>query len=337
MNLDKLLGRVRNNSEKQEDLSKRVSELYAKHNQPSPSEDVLLAINYNSSALTDIEQVLSKIESARRGRGYLDKDDIKTAIEYGVKNLSCIKIVSLSDLNLKGIDFQDTRFVKKSFINCDFSDSNLTNAELTRTDFDYSILDTVHMDSIQIDGKQVELWDRPAMVEESNWDLKKTSIESVDTCSDCEKWNGRILTHESEEDDDVHYAYSRRGILLFQGDIPLGYMKLKGEDSFLAIRTVTSPSGEVILWKGMVYALEWPLRNTLTDKSSAYRNEKGWRRVDIEKIKDLKAADGTKAYPRIGRNNIRFVMDPQLYPLMTDLVDRIEAGTEPMIDILTEN
>ncbi len=109
-------------------------------------------------------------------------------------------------------------------------------------------------------------------------------------------------------------------------------MKLKGEPSFLAIRTVVNEKQEVILWQGMIYALPGPLRNALEEQSADYKKSKAWRRVDIERAKELPGLT-EESFP-IKRNNLRFIHDPKLYPLMTKLVDRIESGSEPIVDIM---
>ena len=312
--------------------AQKLIELYAEHDQPSPPNDVLAKITSSPEIFSEINRALVDIARVRKQKlNRLLPQTIDISIRYGITNLSGTVIPMLEDKNMSEMNLRDAEIKNKSVFNVNFSSADLTNADLTGTEFSHSLLHTAEMDSIRIKNRRIELWDQPLELNDTFWEIHKTSFGVVPSCSDCERINKMIMKSE-----DIRKSnYGRRGVLLFQGGAPLGYMKLKGENSFLAIRTVTNEDQEVIFWQGMVYALEHRLQSLLENLSESYKDINNvWRKIDLERIGELKVNEGKPHPSRIGRNNLRFIADPELYPLMTKLVERIESGTEPMIDIL---
>lgn len=321
--------RARSIEQKETDPFQEIYDLYEGNHQPRPPEELVKQISEDQALHDEVSKLFADIALARKGSRSvaLSAHKLLRAVDLGIRDFEGIKMGRAKGEKLSEISLRHASFPSIHNVSADFSQTDLTNADFTQTQLSGSNLKTAEMHSIQIDGRRIELWDRHLEVDSSLWDMTHTSPAAVDSCGMCEVWNKDIMKESRKNKD-----YVRRGVLLFQEGAPLGYMKLKGEPSFLAIRTVVNENQEVIFWQGMVYAFTKPLRDALKLQSAHYRKSTSWRRVDVEKMKDLPGVLD-EDFP-IQRNNLRFIQDPKLYPMMTDLVDRIESGEEPIVDIM---
>jgi hypothetical protein len=279
----------------------------------------------------ELAQLFEKVEPSRNGDS-LTSSTLSSLIKYGFHDLHGVKFhFGIEGISARGVNFADADFEFAKFKSVDFSNANLTGVNLGKhdaTNFYNSILNTANMPHVMISGERIDLQEGAISLNDPGiWQIHKSSIEEIGACGDCEHYNTRILgLHESES------SYLRRGVLLFQEGRPLGYMKLKGEKSFLSLRTVRNQKGEAIFWRGMVYALEEDItielrRMRLSDSVSA------WRKVNVEDLMEKMSSEGRKS-PGMGRSNLRFINGSPIYTALSGLAERIERGTEPVVQVL---
>jgi hypothetical protein len=221
-------------------------------------------------------------------------------------------------------DYRGEDLKHHSLTHTNFSDCDFRRAELDWTSFYRSLLHRANFSSITIQGKEIDLERRAVRVENGDvWDVRQTGSDYVGDCNDNEQYNKEILKG------------SRRGIVIFHDGRPIGFIKLKGERSFLAVRTVRDENGDVIFWKGMIYALDDKLTQYLVEKSMRFADRSEWRRADIEiAMQEMKDSKKVGADHSFRRNNQRFVCEEKIFERLTRLAERIENGKEKLVDIL---
>jgi hypothetical protein len=142
---------------------------------------------------------------------------------------------------------------------------------------------------------------------------------NVPTCSGCELFNRIVLfsTKNTREND-------KRSVILRLNGKVVGYIKLTGELSFLATRTVFSPEGKNIFIKGMVYGIDpnlhrevWKLGYSINDGPA----EQTFRVADLEEI--LKRISNAHKTPHdtLHFRHQRFILDQEIF-------DALDAFTE---------
>jgi Pentapeptide repeats (8 copies) len=322
---------TRSAEKKEAEEAQKIHRLYRSYGQPKPSDELTKQILGDQALHDEVLRLFPQffLQGSFKSKK-IDPATLERAAELGITNFSGVKLHYVSgekydDLSLREVELPE------DVISVNFPNTDLTGADFTDTKLYGSNFTSTEMPHIEIQGRRIELWDRHLEVaDDSMWDMHSINPADVGHCEDCERWNSLIM--ETPRKIRQNSSLMRRGILLFQEGAPLGYMKLKGDPSFLAIRTVVNEKQEVILWQGMVYALPGQLRISLEQQSVDFMNSKSWRKVDIERAKEL--PDIKEENFPIKRNNLRFIHDPKLYPLMTKLVDRIESGTEPIVDIM---
>lgn len=289
-------------------------------------------------AVPSKEEVEKIVNQAREGRTRaFTPDTFRLAIKYGIRDFTGVSIpidtYSPSDeVTFTDIDLRDANVECCRFTYVHFGHAQLTGMRVAGSDFFHSHLEQSTIDSIRLkngeESVEVSLMDKKTTVDNASlWEMP-ASHDVVGSCSACEDTNRDVLDRK------MFSEYGRRGVMLFQEGKPIGYMKLKGTRSFLALRTVYTDTGEVLFWKGMVYALPSSATALLEQLSRPHSEKRGkWRRIDVETfVAYMRHNDySARALPR---NNMRFLEDSELYERMTQLVDRIEAGKEPMIELL---
>lgn len=125
----------------------------------------------------------------------------------------------------------------------------------------------------------------------------------VDNCEDCENWNQRILNDESE--------YAHRGVVLkLGGGVAIGYVKVKGERSFLASRTVRGKEGKILFIKGMVYSVDSRMEHYF--RSDKFPKIRDWLEMDLETIhKKFPATD--KPIGKLRFRHMRFIESKEIF------------------------
>lgn len=322
-----------------ETLDPEVLDIYVQYGHGVP--DVVRAATINKwfdmkiESPESIARLCKEIEASRMGKTSLSSTEFMRAASLGLKNLEAVSFKGdVEKLDLKNANLRNADLTRTGISNSNFSGANLTNANLDHTLLMNSLLDTAILPVIKIGKEEMDLRTREIFVSDSNaWDLRKVDIRGRDVCQDCEYYNGGVITKPERNTSLDSSWYARRGVLIFQEGKPLGVMKLKGENTFLALRTVQNLKGETILHKGMVYGLEQHVMEWLRTQSTEYREQEAWRRVDVEKMALERTRHGVPLN-KLGRNNLRFIADPELYEEMDQLVDRLEANTEPTVDLI---
>lgn len=272
-------------------------------------ETILSDIHDDNLTLPRLEKGCSQLSALRNpGHVQAEREEIAFAAAYDLKNIS-------------GISVADSKH----------SSTNFDSIDVSRLDFS----------TIRVQGQLLDLThDALALSENEIWQLDNFSKIHSGRCADCELLNKGIL--QESEVKIIQEGYSlreakelfRRGVMLFQEGHPLGYMKLKGENTFLAVRTVRDDQGRAIFWKGMIYDLDERVVNFLKVASLPYKSDQGvWRRADMEAVAETFPFNGGS--PKLfGRNNLRFLRDPDMYQMLSELTSGIEAGREPFVDIV---
>ena len=316
------------------ELDNRAAEILLAHGhkgwQGKLTEELAQTLNRgNADALLLLEKLCSKIEENKRDGVQLSAADLNNAARWGLRNLVGIQFRnwSLNNIDFPNSDISKSDVRNAKFTECDFSTASLRELRVAGTRFIRSLLHRADLSVINIADTLIDLEKGATTVGSSVWNAIKVSKASVGVCDDAEEYHTGILHYpmkEGEVDNGMHCP--RRGVLIFQDGKPLGYMKLKGDKSFLAMRTVRDEEGNVIFWKGMMYALENQLQNELVEQSSEFKTSRLWRRADMEKIPRDKKSGWL-------RNNLRFVLYPGLFDRLTVLTESIENGQEEMVDI----
>ncbi|MEK7100720.1 MAG: pentapeptide repeat-containing protein [Patescibacteria group bacterium] len=307
---------------------------YAQAGQPVPDAGTLLKFASGELNPQHLQSHLKNIESSRTQGRIISRQELVELARYGIKNLSETRISAqvshLERLDLSGANLSNANLDDSTFKRVNFSGANMSDVAVHNTHFDQSILNTVEMPRIRMKGDTLDLEIGGTIVATDDiWNIHKSDVYSLDTCDNCEVFNESILGMPSKKDGGT---YARRGIILFQEGKPLGMLKLKGENTFLAMRTVRNIDGEVIFWKGMVYALENDMNLHLAKESRKLEEVREWRRADMESVRGETTLGG-RILSGLGRNNLRFISEPSIFNRIDELVADIEAGKEEMVDI----
>ena len=290
--------------------------------------------------VNDLQGCCKKIDEARRTGESIYDGTLERGVRYGLKNLSGLNLnrQRFAHMDMRNFNLSDTKLVGTEFQLCDLSGATFRNAEFEHNYFEHSLLYTADFSIIRVKGEKLDLRDGGIKIEKDNiWNVDRHSDGIGGTCSDCEIYNRAILGMSAREEDETlrdRAPLKRRGTMLFQESRPLGYMKLKGDRTFLAMRTVWDSAGEAIFWKGMIYALDYDLVGLLEDRSDNFTGAKEWRRADIEVIADLQRNLGEQS--KFSRNNKRFLDYPEIFHRLTEVTKGVEDGTEPFVDIFAD-
>ncbi len=253
------------------------------------------------------ESILKLLKKISRAKA-LDYHDVSLIKKYGFRNLcgANLKSLHLKGSDLRNADLREAQVRDTEFDSCDLSGADLSVVRIANTRFDLTEDELVVPDS-------------------APWSLGR-SHHVVGTCYMCEDANRMILRVAH----DRPCRYARRGVVLFWRKQPVGFMKLKGEESFLPLRTVRVGEGAVF-WKGMVYGLHTKLRRYLCDLSWPYREERYWRCVSVEALARHIPAEWFEATP------LRFIRDPRLFDRIDLARERIASGKESLIRMRAKN
>lgn len=291
-----------------------------------------------AEAVLSKEAVEEMVRQAREGKvEAFTPDMFRLALKYGIRDFHGVSIPintysPSEEITFSGIDLRDADVHGSSFTYVQFGNAQLTGMQVAGSDFFHSHLEQSTIESIRLkDGDkdvEVSLMDKKISIQNASvWEMP-ASHDIVGSCSACEDTNRDVLDRK------MFSEYRRRGVMLFQDGKPIGYVKLKGTRSLLALRTVYTDTGEVLFWKGMVYALPSSATTLLEQLSRPHSEKRGkWRRVDVETFLAYMHHNYYSTHT-LPRNNMRFLEDPALYDRMTELVESIEAGKEPMIELL---
>ncbi|OGG58220.1 hypothetical protein A3C86_03690 [Candidatus Kaiserbacteria bacterium RIFCSPHIGHO2_02_FULL_49_16] len=298
----------------------------------SLSQHLIADLNRQAVKVSDIHRMCVNIEESRATFRELGHQTLVDAIHYGLKNLSNINLTrkSIIHTEMLGYNLNGAGLIHADCRNTDFTGSTFEEARLDWTNFSKSPLHKIEASSIRIRDVSIDLMLGAIQINyEDSWNvLSNAKVDEIGDCGGCEEINR--VTLDIIPGAEIH---ARRGIVLFERQKPLGYIKLKGERSFLPMRTVRNYKGETIFWKGMIYALDEDLREYLETASFLYQYMHGkWRRADVEVV----AHDFRRYEPdrRFGMNNLRFIDDPSIYSRLDELRKSIEEGKEECEDIL---
>jgi hypothetical protein len=285
---------------KQEDETLSIKAVRAARRTSDPRETVdHLREDVRSSVLSE-QTLIDLLDSIENARGELSENHQFLAARYGLRNQHGFEINDFEDAlptkNLKGMKVENSRLGRKDARNVDLS-------------------------MIRVNGKKIDLLQNEVRITGENpWNIHKLAEVYVDNCSDCETYNKRIL---GLEDDSRYKDYLRRGIALKWEGHAIGYQKLKGERSFLAIRTVRDKNGAVIFWKGGVYAFDHLLAHELqriATLNTASREK--WLAVHAESILRMSGEQ------TLGLRLMRLIREERMYALFDTLANNIETGHE---------
>lgn len=307
---------------------------YEQAGQPSPERAILERLASGELNTQHLFSHLRNIESARNFQRTISQQELTELTRYGIKDLSETRInaqvLSRELLDLTAANLQEADLRKSIFNGVNFTRTVMKDVVLDDTVFNQSLLYGAEMPSIVLDGTRIDLEAGSTTVAaDDTWNVHKSEISILDNCTNCEVFNEGVLNISSNTDNG---KYSHRGILLFQEGKPLGMLKLKGVNTFLAMRTVRDTEGTVIFWKGMVYAFEKDVSRYLTQASLKVEDSEEWRRADTENLIGQKSEWG-RVMTGLGRNNIRFIQRSKIFNRLDELTGDIEAGKEHMIDI----
>lgn len=262
----------------------------------------------------ELDEVLTNIEKREERRYELfPRSEIQTPPEgkEDWRGASLVNRFFRRGIDLSGVDFYGSNLESTGFDRV-----NLAKAKFSRI--------VIGKEWVDLDSGRLDMPDA------SPWSLEPLG-RYVDSCSDCERYNNRVMDRKSP------------GIFLYWGGHPVGYLKLKGERSFLALRTVTTSEG-ALFWKGMVYALSENLTAWLERQARSLDNGKGteektWYAADVEDIMEHYAPPKghLQHAPLLMRNNLRFLSEPYLFERLDRLRERLEAGAEPLVGLRLGN
>jgi len=212
----------------------------------------------------------------------------------------------------------------------DLRNANLENADLTFVNLNEVDLTGSSMSHIRIEGKRIDLEKDAITIQGLSPFKQLDSKQWIPSCPGYEDTNRQVLAKAifSFKNRNRH----KRGIQLKWDGKLIGFMKLKGESSFLAARTVRNKNGDILFHRGMVYAIgnrrfNKGLAHWLSELSEKYRNENKWRSIDVETILEEFGEDS------IDINHMRFISDSSIYKLLSQLVEIVDSGKEETIDI----
>jgi hypothetical protein len=250
--------------------------------------------------------------------GVITEEELVTALDAIERNGQTINLEGQSNERYTGIPAR-SRLVEVNRNN---------NVQIWKSQ--NSLLKDIRMGGyiVEVDNAQIDLRLGQIEIPDIERWLQHKDRAFVGSCGYNEFYNKYILG-------DYDKDYTRRGIMLFCDNRPVGYIKLIGERSFLALRTVRNEKGIPVLIKGVIYALDdlgdLSLRAQKAYESNSY--EKGvWFSANIEDIvgRDLIVGDvkeaGNKREP-VKYNEMRFVNDPGIFNALTHVVQEIESGT----------
>lgn len=273
---------------------------------------------------------------------YPQKDVARRMItDFGWRDLSNARIGAHKALRPHRDVWDDFHLTKTldglRVVDADLRNANLDNADLTLVDLAWTKLDNAHIPRIRVRGKSIDmLHDAITVRGESPW-VVTNDAGMVGTCSMCELTNEEILSMIN-----TARLRARRGVVLFWENKPIGYMKLKGENSFLAMRTVHDKNSVPIFYKGMVYSL-----GRIKDKESGLREHtylSAWISLQSQvhsgatQWRKLRVEDIVSRFPNsfFYVNHMRLISNPKIFTELDTLVKRIENGEEEMVDISPE-
>jgi hypothetical protein len=280
-----------------------------------------------------IKATCEEIEAARYRHRFLLSPDARLLIRrYRFRNMEKVTVGDHffeDNADWSGTNFKNATFADSECKNINFDNANFEGVELRgEPKFSKSLLHNARFSNIIIGHKTIDLETRTTELNtEKTWNIHKTELMENGACSDCERWNTAVLGIGDAEDQ----KYQNRGVLLFEQGRPIGYMKLKGEKTFLAMRTVRNLKGEVVFWKGMVYTLEPNVENLLKNLAAKSRGEM-WRSITVEDILGFLDREGVRS-PELARINTRFIADPEVYKKLDALVDDLESKKIPHINL----
>lgn len=244
----------------------------------------------------ELNKVLSDVEE-HRGTG-ASVQQFTSVLDKDQRGKSLARFSLSPDSDLAGVDFYGT--------------------DLTRTEFHHVDMSKAKLSRIIIDGEWIDLEEGSIEVPEAKpWTLEPSGAY-VGNCDDCEIYNNRVMNKASP------------GIFFFWHDKPIGYVKLKGERSFLALRTVHAPQG-TLFWKGMVYALDGRLITWLESKAKEVapfqEEEKPWYAASIEDITAsfLKPGGHAQHPSYLWRDNMRFLHNSVYFKKLDELRAKLDA------------
>ena len=286
-----------------------------------------------AAGLSTIQRLCEEIELARGTDKPLTQHVFWDALDYDLKNLSRLRIAGfeIKERNMRGYDLSDSNLENTKFWKVDFSDATLSGAKLDYTNFRRSFLYRAGLSQIHTGGSMKDLTEGAVQLATDDiWDLEKLprSEQSVGVCEGAEWYGEQVLGIENR-----HYPnLYRYGVVLFQEGKCLGYLKLDGEPSFLALRTVRNSRGDAVFWKSMAYALDPRLQYWLLDRGISQHRKNSWLRADVEKVM-REVIVGNEPEFRFGRSNVRFMSDGKVFSRLGELVGQIEEGKEPFVDL----
>lgn len=258
-----------------------------------------------SGVLTErkLAALLDGVEKTRTQRG-LPKSLRLLGARYGLHTQKSHSIISV-DLGVDGVRVP----------------RDMSGAEMSQIEVGMGDVRNADFSTIRIHGEKLNLLQNTLQIASKNpWDTKVVSSDYVAHCLDCEYFNKSILGKGAN----VEKQYARRGVLFFWEGHPIGYLKLKGERSFLALRTVKDKKGYVVFWKGMVYALDHRLKDWLRIITPSVADNQ-WFSIDVETIADKY---GEKD---LGLREMKFIEDAKLYPAFDELIAQVENKQEPLV------
>ncbi len=256
--------------------------------------------------------------------------------QRGLKNLSGVTMSKdglAAGLDLRGFNFDGADLSDLSFEKCDLSGASFVDAELEWVYFSRSNVTGVDFSRIRIREKALDLNEGSIQLNETSaLDAEKDCIAGVHTCSSAEI-RYKYLFGDAEPFGRFGPNFIGHGIVITEEKQPIGVLKLHGEHSFLPFQTVRDATGNVLFWKGGLYALEKDFARSLMRKIgwTSLMEERGkmpWPVVDMAAAVESYRENTQESDARIGRRLLRFLVEPEMYEKLPEWRSRFTNGKE---------
>lgn len=163
----------------------------------------------------------------------------------------------------------------------------------------------------------------PTLTLEKEPSFSVTDLSMVAACADAESFHQAILDREKSA------SIEARAVVLFTEGKPIAYMKRAGAYSVLSFETVTSPKGDVLLARGMLYALHPKLRHLLENIVLKDLPRGAWVGIDIE---DIREADIPVTF-----TPVRLIANPDIIKLLAERSDEFKISPPAHLRFSSEN
>ncbi len=270
-------------------------------------------------------------DSKQKGGRPLERRDIELLRRMGVTDFSGTTFWRKADLHgwsAKGgvFMFRNTNLSQAQFGPGNLGRSDFSGADMTDVVFKHCSTSHANFSRIRIQGHTIDLESGAVQLPvDSLLDGPDNEPGKLVACMQAEERYARIFGAAEFEWDAKEKDKEKdkgNGIVIKHAGKVLGVVKLLVEQSFLATKTARDAKGDVIFWKGGIYALPRAFVTFLVNLvdlkrlQSAHKDSSAvpWPVVDLDEAIAL-----YDKYPhrfgdkKIGRTLVRFINDPQLF------------------------